>query len=291
MTGIAVRYLCFLFILFYTCSTVSAANAPGNAAVIDHVEGAVGVISSSGVKKELRQGSSLEQGDTIITGSSGELHASMADGGYIAIRPNTVLKIDQYRAEGDENDGSVFSLVKGTFRSITGWIGRLNPNGYRVVTPAATIGIRGTDHEPLFVPQDEDGVEGKSYGLYEKVNEGETFIESPYGRTDVRTGFAAFAPGKRGLKPMLLKSVPAFFRATRNEFRVEQVHRIVKERIEQGLIKRGKLKPGQSLKDLPKKLQKSLEQRRRADRLERAIPRQHRPEHERGQSDARHRQP
>ncbi|HWY23269.1 MAG TPA: hypothetical protein VNX47_00020, partial [Nevskia sp.] len=39
-----------------------------------------------------------------------------------------------------------FSLLKGGFRSISGLIGKLNHDEYRVSTPVATIGIRGTDY-------------------------------------------------------------------------------------------------------------------------------------------------
>jgi hypothetical protein len=39
-----------------------------------------------------------------------------------------------------------FSLLKGGFRSVSGLIGKLNPDEYRVATPVATIGIRGTDY-------------------------------------------------------------------------------------------------------------------------------------------------
>lgn len=38
-----------------------------------------------------------------------------------------------------------FRLVKGGFRTITGLIGKANQEDYRVTTPTATIGIRGTE--------------------------------------------------------------------------------------------------------------------------------------------------
>ncbi|WP_211242861.1 FecR family protein [Sinimarinibacterium sp. CAU 1509] len=40
---------------------------------------------------------------------------------------------------------SFFRLVKGGFRSITGLVGKINRDEYKVATPVATIGIRGTD--------------------------------------------------------------------------------------------------------------------------------------------------
>lgn len=38
-----------------------------------------------------------------------------------------------------------FRLVKGGFRTVTGLIGKANVDDYKVVTPTATIGIRGTE--------------------------------------------------------------------------------------------------------------------------------------------------
>jgi hypothetical protein len=37
--------------------------------------------------------------------------------------------------------------VRGGFRAISGLIGKVDRQAYRVATPAATIGIRGTDYE------------------------------------------------------------------------------------------------------------------------------------------------
>lgn len=39
-----------------------------------------------------------------------------------------------------------FKLLKGGFRAVSGLIGKIEHNDYRVTTPVATIGIRGTDY-------------------------------------------------------------------------------------------------------------------------------------------------
>ena len=77
----------------------------------------------------------------------------MIDGGLVALRPDTKLKVDTYVFNGQE-DGSenpVFSLLKGGLRAITGIIGKRNKERYNLRTPTSTIGIRGTDHEPFVV--------------------------------------------------------------------------------------------------------------------------------------------
>ena len=158
---------CTLFALnlFYFNPAIAATTA----GVIELVEGQVIITRANNITLAPIVGNSVEEGDTIITGADGELHVTMADSGFIAVRPNTRLKIEQYRAEGDKDDKSVISLLEGTFRSITGWIGKYSPRNYRITTPTATIGIRGTDHEPLYIPESASGAEGEP-GLYDKVN-------------------------------------------------------------------------------------------------------------------------
>jgi hypothetical protein len=58
----------------------------------------------------------------------------MDDNALIAMRANTFLKIEAYRAEGGADDSAVFRLLRGSFRSVTGWIGKNNPKNYAVRT-------------------------------------------------------------------------------------------------------------------------------------------------------------
>ena len=65
---------------------------------------------------------------------------------------------EDYDVAGAASDNrSALSLLKGAMRAITGYIGRSNRDGYRIETPTATIGIRGTDHEPAYYPPPERG--------------------------------------------------------------------------------------------------------------------------------------
>jgi hypothetical protein len=158
----------------------------------------------------------------------------MDDEGFIAVRPNTKMRIAQYRAEGDDDDKGVISLVVGSLRSITGWIGKYHPKSYSINTPTATIGIRGTDHEPKVI---EEGSSEGDAGTYDKVNAGGSFINTPQGNVDVTPNHAAFAPHNGGAAPRMLAAVPHFFRPTRNEHLIEgkheQIQRVVQQRREE----------------------------------------------------------
>jgi hypothetical protein len=133
------------------------------------------------------------------------------------------MRITKYQANGDASDTSVIGLLKGTLRSVTGFIGKYNQKNYLIRTPTATIGVRGTDHEAYVIPAGDSTGEA---GTYDKVNTGGTFIQSPQGRTEVTPNQAGFA--QRGAKPRVLDSVPGFFKPTRNEHLVE-THRAAME--------------------------------------------------------------
>ncbi len=213
--------------LFY----LNPALAATTAGVVQLVEGDVTITRADNTVLEPIVGDSVEEGDTIVTGANGELQVIMADNGYIALRANTRIKIEQYRAEGDKDDRSVISLVEGALRSITGWIGKYSRGNYRITTPTGTIGIRGTDHESLYIPESARGAEGEP-GLYDKVNQGETFIQNPQGKTFIKANQAGFVPYSGRLAPKLLPSIPKFFRATRNEQEIEHERGILKPQIE-----------------------------------------------------------
>ncbi len=182
---------------------------------IDLVEGNVSVTTAAGQLRIPGKGERIEAGDTISTGRGGEIHVHMDDNGLIAVRANTFLKIESYKAEGTKDDGAVFRLLRGSFRSITGWIGKNSPQRYAVLTPTATVGIRGTDHETMVV---DDGAEA---GTYDKVNTGETELVTPHGKVFIKPGHAAFSPKAGAEPPKLLAAIPLLFVPTHNEAVIE----------------------------------------------------------------------
>jgi hypothetical protein len=188
---------------------------PGIAAAADagkfqFVIGDIKVVSASGAQRVPVKGESFIAGDTIVTGSSGSAQIRMSDGGMVAVRPDTQLKLDQYVFNGRE-DGSertLVSLIKGGFRAITGLIGNRNKDNYKILTPSATIGIRGTDHETVVIPPGATG--GFQAGTYDRVYRGATIIETDKGKLIVNPNQVGFTPGK-GAAPVLLPKIPEFF--------------------------------------------------------------------------------
>lgn len=179
------------------------------------VIGDVRVLSPSGDRQPER-GGEVREGETILTGAGALTQIRLADGGMLSIRGDTEMKFDRFSHTGEnDRDSSLFiSLLKGGFRSVTGLIGRLNRDGYRVTTPSATIGIRGTDHEPVVVPPPPPGVVPQvPPGTYDRVYSGETFIQNRQGVTQNvgpnQVGFISI----QGAAPAILPQLPPIYRA------------------------------------------------------------------------------
>ncbi|MCG8670360.1 MAG: FecR family protein, partial [Pseudomonadales bacterium] len=103
-------------------------------------------------ERKLKRRSKIFQGDEIRTEASAKVQLKFKDKGVIALRENTSLQITEFEYTGHEGgkERSFFKLVKGGFRAISGAIGKQNQEDYRVETPLATIGIRGTHYRADF---------------------------------------------------------------------------------------------------------------------------------------------
>ncbi len=110
------------------------------------VNGEVQVINAAGAQHKVQKGDSINEGDTVAAAADGFAQIKMEDGGFFAVRPDTEFKVDTFQFNGKE-DGSekgVFSLIKGSLRSVTGLIGKKHRDNYKINTATATIGIRGS---------------------------------------------------------------------------------------------------------------------------------------------------
>ena len=187
---------------------------PAYAAVgtVDSFEGDVRVVTATS-DLAAHAGMELNEGDSIRTGDNAWALLVMTDGASLTLRQNSQIQLAAYRYNPDGNaadNSSVLKLVKGALRSITGYIGRTNRAGYRIDTPTATIGVRGTDHEPAYYPP--GAYTDRDPGTYDKVNEGESFIRNPKGQdVSVKPGQYAFVHHNSAIAPRVLQRPPAFY--------------------------------------------------------------------------------
>ncbi|MGE0484645.1 MAG: FecR domain-containing protein [Gammaproteobacteria bacterium] len=129
------------------CGAVPAVQAATRAANVDFVVGKVSATAQDGSSRALNKGAVVQVGDTIETGE-GRAWLRFTDGGYMSLQPGTEFRVDEYRFEGEDDteEKGFFSLLKGGMRAISGFVGHRNRDAYRVNTPVATIGIRGTEY-------------------------------------------------------------------------------------------------------------------------------------------------
>lgn len=191
-------------------------QALADAGAFQFVVGEVKIVRADGSEMPAVKGAKLAEGDTVVTGPSGSAQILMSDQAMIALRPDSSLKFETYRFSGRE-DGSekgILGLLKGGFRTLTGLIGRANRSNYQVRTPTATIGIRGTDHEPFYIPPSGwSGAPGGDPGTYNKVNSGATFIQTEGGSIELGPNQVGFAPADPRAIPTRLERIPNFMRA------------------------------------------------------------------------------
>ena len=216
-TNNPLRTLVMVLGVLCTANALYTTNAYAEAGFIQFVYGDARIILSTGGERPAQKGAQFNEGDTLVTGRGASVQLRMIDGALVAIRPDSRLKIETYQYSGREDgkERGALALAHGGFRTLTGAIGSVNKDRLVVSSPSATIGIRGTDHEIVHIPVPAPGETALGVpGTYNKVNVGETYMESKAGRINIgpnQVGFAAFAVG---IAPVRLQTVPPFLRAT-----------------------------------------------------------------------------
>lgn len=256
------KILAAFFFLFW--SSLAWSSSAGK---VDLVEGDVRVLEAvTNKERAVKLGDVINEGDTLMTGSKGEVHLSMEDGGQLALRPDTRMQIFKYKAEGGKSDTSIFKLLQGAMRSVTGWIGKYNSRNYEIRTPTATIGVRGTDHETRVIPE---GSSEDQPGTYDKVNIGATQMRTPFGTTQIKPNQSGFVPASgQKLRPRLLARVPAFYRPMQNDKRFEGLHDKIQQRMSE--------MRGQRIKQMAELRRANLQQQRLKMQEDRQLRRQER---------------
>jgi hypothetical protein len=186
-------------------------------AVVWRLEGDLQASRQNAVRA-LHVGDSVYVGDRLAAGANSEAVLKAQDGGVIAVRPGAVFTATKFTADGRSTDSSTLELLRGSLRIISGWIGKLNRKGSILTTPTATVGIRGTDHEPYVLLAEDDEAARSKPGTYDKVNQGGTTLEAAGKSVDIdpgKVGFASAKPKSRALMtllfPVLLDRVPDFY--------------------------------------------------------------------------------
>jgi len=127
----------------------------GNGAVASEAEvgevslviGSARAIAADGRVTPIVRGQVVRSGDRIETDEGGHVHLRFVDGGFASVRPGSRLVIESYRVDAQDPRQNVirFRLDHGVVRSVTGRGAEAARDRFRLNTPIAAIGVRGTD--------------------------------------------------------------------------------------------------------------------------------------------------
>ena len=91
-------------------------------------------------------GARVQDADTVRTGADGSVGITMTDDSLLSAGPDTVLTLDRYAFDPATQRGRFdASLNKGTLAVISGRLAKQSPDAMTVRTPAAILGVRGTE--------------------------------------------------------------------------------------------------------------------------------------------------
>jgi hypothetical protein len=181
-------------------SAVFAGDAGASAGRIDFSIGGVVATRPDGQERPLARGSELESGDTIRT-NDGRAQIRFPDGAYVSLQPNTIFGVREYNYEGktDGKERGFFSLLKGAMRAVTGLIGRVNRSAFKITTPTATVGIRGTGGLIVVLPDGSTLIRGSS-GIWS--------LSNASGSIDVPAGTSGLVPADPSQPPQETNGIP-----------------------------------------------------------------------------------
>jgi hypothetical protein len=103
-------------------------------------------IERAGQKLPATVGQIVQQGDAVSTGADGSVGITFRDNSLVSIGPDSVLVIDRFVFDSTTHQGNFdASLKQGTLAVVSGKLAKQSPDAMKVRTPAAVLGVRGTE--------------------------------------------------------------------------------------------------------------------------------------------------
>jgi len=141
--------------------------------------------------------------DTLIsTGDDSAALLKFEDGQIVTMQANSLFRVREYRydAKKAENSSILFSMLKGGLRFVTGLIGQRKKQAFRLLTPNATLGIRGTEFMVAMVDN----------SLYSQVQAGKISMTNAAGVSELGAGQSAVVTSSKALASIVSASaIPA----------------------------------------------------------------------------------
>jgi hypothetical protein len=189
----------------FVITTVANANAAvpdrriGTAAQV--VNAVYGNLQSTHQSNWLHPGLNVFQNETIVTNQSSASSMIFQDDTRLSVGPISMVKLDRFVFNPDPSTSVVtVSLLKGAFRFVSG---NLPKPDYLIRTPAAVIGVRGTDFTVFIAPNGSELISVESGTIYVTCHHNVTVPVYAGQMTYIRS-----AEGSAG-KPQPASAIPA----------------------------------------------------------------------------------
>ena len=142
MTSIIVRLAAGTAVALAFAVAPALANDVGQIKTVKgavHIERAVQKLSAA-------VGAKVRQADTVVTGADGSVGITFVDNSLLSAGPNSTLAIERYVFDSTTHAGAFDTrLSRGTLSVVSGKIAKQSPDAMTVKTPAAILGVRGTE--------------------------------------------------------------------------------------------------------------------------------------------------
>ncbi|MDN5130448.1 FecR family protein, partial [Aliarcobacter butzleri] len=116
-----------------------------NIGTVSLVEGKATILRN-GQTLGANMGDKIENKDVISTQVNSKIKITFIDNTIVTIGKESSLNIEEYIFNTSTKEAKTeLNVLKGAFHTITGEIGKVNPNKFKLKTKSASIGIRGTE--------------------------------------------------------------------------------------------------------------------------------------------------
>jgi len=137
-------FLIFGFLLLL-CAVVALPTLAAEAGRVKVSKGEV-QIERDGKRFPAPVGATIQARDTVKTGPDGSVGITFQDNSLLSAGPNSELVIERFVFDSTTHKGEFdTALKKGTLAVVSGKIVKQSPEAMRVKTPAAIMGVRGTE--------------------------------------------------------------------------------------------------------------------------------------------------
>ncbi|MDA8549109.1 FecR family protein [Litoricolaceae bacterium] len=102
-------------------------------------------LSKGDFKTTLVKGMKIEAGVVVQTGPGSHVHFRFLDQSVVSVRPNTQLRIDSFEYQQADLKQFKITVTEGSVRTVSGEGVKAAKDRFRLNTPIAAIGVRGTD--------------------------------------------------------------------------------------------------------------------------------------------------